>query len=395
MCFMIIYLSCTEKNEINSEHSNFKMKGIILPYTEANLYEKPDLKSKKILKIPNQEVVYIEDSVNLKEEKEWIEIFTKEKKGWIKRNQILVFFPKKDFNPKSFRTLLSPTYLYQYPSFSHTDYIWLRDSSDEIFTQIDDFELNSEFDNLKGVWYHVKTKSGWIGFIYSEFFTESDKLDAIKFDQKAKLIYQVELGYYRHKYFSTKTNLNSEKFHSLRFLNPQENDFCLNTIFERGNCRNTRFKNLYKSCPEKMEKDIYLENYKINANALLDFIILYKKTDYPIELQPIADLCDQYADFIKYISDSEFNFLMTSDLKYLKQKYKEFDPNILIKDLDQKINVNDDFESLVKKLPYIWFNPLNAVHRPADSRKRNDMLWDYFLKKNNIFVEEEHDYDPD
>lgn len=268
-------------------------------------------------------------------------------------------------------------------------------SSDEIYNQIDDFELDSEFENLEGKWLHVKTESGTKGFIFTEFFREFNINDKLNFPPTPQLIYQIDHGDYRYEYYSKKTELNSKKFTFLKFLNPHEFDFCLNLNFQRGNCKNTRFKNLYNSCPKTFNKDIYLENYKINALASLEFINQYKKIEFPKNLKDMANYCKDYSEFIQFISENENNFLTTLNSKYLKIKSDKYDPNLLITNLDQRIEKYQNFEDLVNHLQSIWWNPLNNIYHSDNHNQKKDGLWDYFLKKNNIYVQTIYKYDTD
>ncbi|MCW7479468.1 hypothetical protein ND856_19365 [Leptospira bandrabouensis] len=355
------------------------------------------MKNQKKIKIPDHSQVIIEGNeqqANISTRK-WIEISYNGKKGWVDTDYIAQYIPNPDFTPKKFRSIISPAYLYYIPSFTKSRYMTLDYSSDEIYTQIDDFQLNSEFENLEGKWLHVKTKSGSKGFLFTEFFREFQMNNKSNFPQNPKLIYQIDQGDYRYEYYSKKTELTSTKLTSLKFLNPHEFDFCLNLIFERGNCRNTRFKSLYNSCPNKFNKDSYLENYKINSIASIEFITKYKKNEFPKNLNDMANFCNDYSEFIQFITENEFNFLTTLKTKYLKNKTDKYDPNFLISNLDKRIEKYQNFEDLVYYLPYIWWNPLNHVYQSNDSQNKANGLWDYFLKKNNIYVETIYKYDAD
>ncbi|MCW7471802.1 SH3 domain-containing protein [Leptospira kanakyensis] len=393
---VLICISCSSKEEPILSKKKLGRKGIVLPEYQVFLFEAPDKKSKKI-KIPDHSQVIIEG--NEEQDKfstrQWIEISYNGKNGWVDTDYIVQYIPNPNFTPKKFRSIISPTYLYYIPSFSKSRFRTLDHSSDEIYIQVDDFQLNSEFENLDGNWVHVKTKSGSKGFIYSEFFREFKINDKLNFPQTPRLIYKIDHGDYRYEYYSKKTELTSKKLTSLRFLNPHEFDFCLNLIFERGNCKNTRFKSLYNSCSTTFNKDIYLENYKINSLASIEFINQYKSIEFPKNLKDMANYCQEFSEFIQFISENEFNFLTTLKTKYLKNKTDKYDPNLLITDLDQRIRKYQNFEDLVYRLPYIWWNPLNHVYQSNEPETKASGLWNYFLKKNNIYVETIYKYDPD
>lgn len=304
------------------------------------LREFPNVKSKKLTIIPNEEILLIKDTTlnlesNNSKQGKWNKTRFRSFSGWV-FDPFLYDFSEETSDLNFIKTKINRRYLQEKPTF-YSKTIKINETNK--FSVIENTAFISHDHSSKNNWIKVMTPSDKIiGFLHEAYVKSPPDIDP----SRLKSFIYSDLGSgYRRKYNIDTKYITPEIFKELQVFNPKTRYFCA-PVYESELYGDYEINEQEIGINYKEGLDIFDPEYinKVKNN----FSYFKSRSEKYLIVSPIGILheypkiCKEYSKLYDYYGRTYIKFLETKDLNLLREKSEFFNPLATIPDFENRLN---------------------------------------------------------